>query len=225
MRRPILIFTTIAVLTSCWALVSPAVSTRPLDANQSNPRSALDWYHSGLRYEALGMHEEEIEAYSRAIHLDPLLFQAFVNRGNAYLELGQLELALADMNRAVELNPKDSLSFYGRGQVRTKMRDFESAAANYSRAIELDPNQAVFFHSRGHAFEKSGRFEAAENDFMALTKLAPLDAEGWANLALMQAKQNKLSESKRSLRRCLRLMPNHEKCRRLRSLLKLTPNG
>lgn len=88
-----------------------------------------------------------ISDLTKAIELDPSLFDAYLARGDAYREVVALELALADYNRALELNPNSAAALVGRGQTKSiwpaYMEDFAQAQLDFARAIELDPSNSA----------------------------------------------------------------------------------
>ncbi|MDX3415440.1 tetratricopeptide repeat protein [Streptomyces sp. enrichment culture] len=49
--------------------------------------------------------QEALDAYDRALALDPGYASAYASRGVAHHRLGHLDQALADLDRALELNP------------------------------------------------------------------------------------------------------------------------
>ena len=65
-----------------------------------------------------GGREPVIDAYTKAIELNPNYVSAYNNRGTAKSQLGRHEEALADYDRAIELNPTLAETYSNRGARR-----------------------------------------------------------------------------------------------------------
>src|SRR3990167_8365577 len=63
------------------------------------------WFEKGNQHSLNKKHDSAIEAYTKAIALDPNLAQAYNNRGLAYADKGQNDRAIEDFNRAIALDP------------------------------------------------------------------------------------------------------------------------
>ena len=72
----------------------------------------------------IGQMDRAIEAYSRAIELDPNDAMAYTNRGNAHGDKGDLDLAIADYTKAIELDPNDTVGLYQSWQYSRRQRCF-----------------------------------------------------------------------------------------------------
>ena len=94
-----------------------------------NGLSAIDWFEKGVAFNDAGNHKQAIEAYSRAIELDPKYARAFIFRGIAYAFLGNYRQAIKDYDRAIELDPTHEKAFFSRG-------DAYMALGNNRRGIE-----------------------------------------------------------------------------------------
>ncbi len=85
-----------------------------------------------------GKRRKAIEAYTRAIKLDPKSAKAFVGRGVAYNELGEHKKAVKDFTKAIELDPTDSYPFEQRAAIYGNVyRDERKAAADRKAAEKL----------------------------------------------------------------------------------------
>jgi superkiller protein 3 len=62
-------------------------------------------YNLGVALKAKGQLEEAIEAYRKAIQLDPNYANAYSNLGSALYDKGQLEEAIEAYRKAIQLDP------------------------------------------------------------------------------------------------------------------------
>lgn len=91
-----------------------------------------------------------LEQYTAAIRLNSNHFDAYLNRGCAYLMLGNKNSsALEDFNTAISINPKHFLAYYNRGLTYHRFEKIDAALKDYDRTIELNPNYSSAYISRG----------------------------------------------------------------------------
>jgi len=96
-----------------------------------------------------------LEAFSRAISLEPDLSVPYFNRANLQKLRGELELAHGDYNRAIELDPSIPEYFNNRGLLIYELDDVEGARFDFEFALKLNPyfihalnNVAIWHHSQ-----------------------------------------------------------------------------
>lgn len=85
-------------------------------------------------YNKTGEHQKAIEFSNYSINADSLSYQAWANRGYAYLRLNSNALAEADIIRSLKIRPENGESFYflglihlAKGDTLSACKDFESA--------------------------------------------------------------------------------------------------
>jgi len=78
-------------------------------------RSKRKFFNRGYAFDEQGQYELSIEAYSKALELDPKYANAYNNRGWAYNNLKEYEKAMVDLNKALELDPKYANAYNNRG--------------------------------------------------------------------------------------------------------------
>lgn len=87
-----------------------------------------------------GNYQDAVEAYSKAIQLDPQFANAYYTRGNAKRELGDTVGAIADYERAIEHNPQFAAAYYNRGTAKSGSGDMEGAKDDLVKATQIDPS-------------------------------------------------------------------------------------
>jgi tetratricopeptide (TPR) repeat protein len=78
-----------------------------------------------------------VDAFSRAIGMDPNLAQAYVGRATAYVYEGNLQGAVADFNQALQIDPMLPEALYNRGVLLAQSGDAQGAVRDLQRAAEL----------------------------------------------------------------------------------------
>ena len=118
-------------------------------------------------------YEKALEAYAKALELDPEYVYAYNGRGNAYKALGEYEKAVSDYDRALELDPEYVYAYNGRGNAYKALGKYEKAVSDYDRALELDPEYVYAYNGRGNAYKALGEYERAMSDYDRALELDP----------------------------------------------------
>ena len=107
--------------------------------------SATDWFEKGYAYSKANKYQNAVNAYTRAIELNPKYAWAYSNRGFAYANLGNLNQAIADFTRAIELNPNFALAYSNRGVAYHRLGNLQQAFNDYKIAARLGDKSAQDF--------------------------------------------------------------------------------
>ena len=123
------------------AIANFTVNQTPANNRPSNSdRSAFDLFEEGNKQYNRKRYDRAIEAYTKAIEINPSDYTFYNNRGLAFYKKRDYDAAVSDFNRAVELNPSDSLTYSNRGVAFEDSGNIEQAIADYRKAVEIDPN-------------------------------------------------------------------------------------
>lgn len=101
--------------------------------NSANEKLAL-----GATYAASKRPQLAIEAYSRAIKLDPQNASAYRLRGYIYLITGKKEDAVKDLKTSVKIDSLEVWSHYNLALAYMAVKDTVNALASVKRVFELD---------------------------------------------------------------------------------------
>src|SRR5512145_2818028 len=98
------------ILTVCWGFGHVfAQSEAP-----ASPDSVADYIALGVARSLKGDPERAIEAFNRAIELQPENAEAFYYRGLAHFYLDELDQAIDDYTHALDLEPGYALAYVNR---------------------------------------------------------------------------------------------------------------
>jgi len=152
---------------------------------------------------AKGNINEARKYFNRAIELEPDYTIAFANRGYAKYNSGDAAGAIKDFNMAIKLNPALYPAYINRGRAYAQLRDYKSAINDFSYVLTKDPNNMIALTNRAYAKFYNNDMAGAENDFMLNTKLFPVNAGAWQNLAWFHSQLKKyksaISEYEKSI--------------------------
>jgi Flp pilus assembly protein TadD len=112
----------------------------------------------GFVLERQGIAEEAIEAYRKAIALDPSLASAHYNLGSSLARSGQFAEAEKHLRTAVEKQPSTQ-AYTGLGIVQRQQGMSDAAVASLQAALELDPDNAAAQSELAAVLASLGRTE------------------------------------------------------------------
>ena len=121
----------------------------------------------------LKRYEEALEAFDRALALEP---DNHVIHGNRGVVLGTLDCdveALESLDKALAGDPNNIAALNGRGGVLIRLKRYDEAMASYDRALALDPDNADALGHRGLALAKLDHFEDALAYYDHALRIAP----------------------------------------------------
>jgi tetratricopeptide (TPR) repeat protein len=78
-----------------------------------------------------------ITDYDRALHLNPRLTEAYIDRGKAYGKLNNPVSAMADFDQALDLDPKLGRAYYFRAVAYWQLGQNEQACLNLQQACKF----------------------------------------------------------------------------------------
>lgn len=133
--------------------------------------SAIDWFENGCVFVNSGNPQKAIEAFTKAIKLNPNNEKFYVFRGNAYGEAGNNSQAVKDFTKAVKLNPKYVKAYVSRGNAYLRSGSYQQAVKNYSMAVKLNPKHEEAYCYRGVAYGALGKEQQALEEFSRAIKL------------------------------------------------------
>jgi tetratricopeptide (TPR) repeat protein len=151
-------------------------------AKGAKRKEAETWFERGLEMEETGARPEEIiEAYERALELDPSSAGAAVNLGTVYFHLRQWEDAERVYKQAIHIDPSYALAHFNLGNLFDERGDRERAATHYHEALKLNPNYADAHYNLALLCQTGGDSMKAVRHWKAYLKLD--SASQWSAVA------------------------------------------
>jgi tetratricopeptide (TPR) repeat protein len=122
-----------------------------------------------------------LDAYRRALEIDPNLVPALINLANIHYARNEMAEAQALYERAISLEPGVFESHFNLGNIFHDLGCYGEAQACYRDALRLNPAYADAHFYLAVSLEKSGLSHEARMHWRAYQELAP---EGeWVHLA------------------------------------------
>jgi len=145
--------------------------------------------------------ENAIEAYKRAVELDPNLGEAYFKMGVAY-SLLEIE---AKHSGTSERLPGDPIPKEEAKEKSNSVRMFEKAVEIYKKEIAASPDDAAAYYTLGRAYNKLNKDKESEEALEKAVKLKPEDGDYQTELGAIRIKLAKYHEAIAALKKAVDL--------------------
>ena len=112
----------------------PSEYTNPAVSDETDPAY---WLDLGGLFATYGNYTAAVEAYHKALELNPNFHEAYFGLGLAYMEMKNLDQALDQINKAITLSPQIANYYYGRARVRLLAGQSGKADEDFQKAAEM----------------------------------------------------------------------------------------
>ncbi len=157
----------------------------------------------------LKRYEEAIEAYEKAIELDPKDAYAWVNKGFALDELKRYEEAIEAYEKAIELDPKNDFSWVSKGISLWQLKRYEEAIEAYEKAIELNPKNDFPWVNKGISLSELTRYEEAIEAYEKAIEINPKNAYAWINKGINLSELTRYEEAIEAHEKAIEINPKN----------------
>jgi Tfp pilus assembly protein PilF len=148
-------------------------------------QSAQDWFDKGNDLYDQGNYEGAIQAFDRAIEIDPQNAESgWYNKGNALNKLDKLDEAILAYNKAIKIEPLYADAWYNMGVALSQQDRYDEALEAYDSAIMADPlyaEDANFWYEKGNVLYKLDKFDEALMAYDSSIEIDPRHADVWYN--------------------------------------------
>ena len=140
------------------------------------------WFQRGLELEQNGSTVPEIiEAYQKALELDPKSAGAMVNLGTVYFNIRKWEESESYYRQAIEADPSYALAHFDLANLYDERGNRAKALEHYNAALGLAPNYADAHYNLALLYQGSNQPLKAVRHWTTYLKLDP--GSQWANIA------------------------------------------
>lgn len=106
-------------------------------------------------------HVRAIEAFKKAIKLDPGCVAAWILLGHAFIEMKNAGAASEMYRRAIDIHPRDYRPWHGLGKVYELLEGWSFSVYYYLKAAVIAPYTATIWSSLGHVYTRLGQYRNA----------------------------------------------------------------
>lgn len=144
------------------------------NATRINPEGLRDWHELGtVLARDLGRYNQSLEAYDRALQLDPRDGDILTGKANVLRSLGRYDEALELYEMVLQLDMQSPHSFFylakawlGKGEILRIQGKYNESFLAYDKALELDPRYPEdVWIGRGRLLDSMGRHSEAQKEY------------------------------------------------------------
>lgn len=155
----------------------------------------------GRIYTAMRERRHAIDAYHRAISLDPLYKQAYNSLVYLYRDNNSYDEALWAINKYIDLAPDEPMPYVTRGILYAYSGQLNNAIASFRKAIEIRPSGYIAYEKLGDMYMFTGDFAAADSIYRKTASLP-----GQAREAGVKFLQSRIARYRGQFKKALQLL-------------------
>jgi len=145
----------------------------------------------GVMYQTLGQFDKALQAYERALIIEPSFVPALLNIADVHRQQGQDKKGIKVLKQAIKIDAKQSASHFALGLLYVRLKDIDQALSPLKRASELADNNAHYSYVYGVALYESGQTDLAIGHLHSALKRFPANGQIKAALTGYLRKQGK----------------------------------
>jgi tetratricopeptide (TPR) repeat protein len=132
------------------------------------------WNYLGWLYNKLGKYDKAIDAFKRAIVVNPRDPFAYNNLGQAYAYQKKYEEAIPQYLKQLEINKNDRYATANLGRAYFELKQYDKAVSVLETAATVAPKEPSVFYNLGRSYAKANQGEKAEEAFKKSVDLDPV---------------------------------------------------
>ena len=169
---------------------------------------AADHGFKGEQLAGGGKIDAAIEAFRRAISIDPQYAAAHHNLGILLRRQGQFDEAIESYTRATAIQPDFVEAHYNLGNALFDLGDLDAAVASYHKALAIKPDFAQAHNNLGNALIKLGKLEDAVASYHKALAVEAEYVEAHKNLGNALQQLGQLEDAVASYHKALAINPD-----------------
>ncbi|ODS31123.1 MAG: hypothetical protein SCARUB_03769 [Candidatus Scalindua rubra] len=150
------------------------VEEKPIEKLPALGNDAEGYFNFGVETIKFGKFDLAIQAWEKAIQIDPTMVKAYNYMGRAYYTQGMMDGAISAYKKTVELEPANPETYINLGIAYRYNEEFDAAINELNKAIELNPLSALAYDEIGMALLKMQKNDEA---IAAYKNAAAIDPE------------------------------------------------
>ena len=142
--------------------------------NKMNENSSKYWYDKGIILQSQNRVEDALDAYDKAIEIEPDNEYAWYNKGHVLEDLMEFDDAIDAYIEVTRINPKNIDAWYSQSCINVyEFDDFNGAIRALNHVLKINPNHVPSLHEIGLAFSELGKIEEAIASFAKVMFIDP----------------------------------------------------
>jgi tetratricopeptide (TPR) repeat protein len=150
---------------------------------------------AGYVYKHNGERNQAVAEFSEALHRDPTVVTAYVNRGFVYNDLRKPDEAVSDFNEAISRDPHNGQAHLGLAFADLALNRNESAVKQSELAEDVLGDSKLYHTIRATAYGREGMLTKAATEYRAALKFTPDDGTLYLGLGSVYFSEQRYHES------------------------------
>jgi len=176
---------------------------------QQFPMSVVLYNIQGAILQELGQLDLSIDAYNKALAIEPNYADAHYNIGMALQRQGKLKEAIKAYNKALAIKPDNAEAYNNMGIALHEQGKLEEVIEAYNKALAIKPDYAEAYYNMGGTLEEQGKLEEAIEAYNKALAIKPDYAEAYNNMGGTLKEQGKLEEAIEAYNKALAIKPDY----------------
>uniref|UniRef100_A0A7S3NPU3 UDP-N-acetylglucosamine--peptide N-acetylglucosaminyltransferase SPINDLY n=1 Tax=Aureoumbra lagunensis TaxID=44058 RepID=A0A7S3NPU3_9STRA len=178
--------------------------------NNSSSEEADRLWRRGVELHSRGETAEAVEAFRKAVRLEPRRCDLLLHLGTALQDSYQLDDAAACYRKILDqLDSKNHSALYNLGYIYEEQGKYSEAISHFKSALNLAPRDTDALVNIGNCHMQTGDLDQAISAYRAVISLNPNCAIGHYNLGSALHAQRKLSLAASHFQNTIALEPNY----------------
>nr|WP_319392998.1 tetratricopeptide repeat protein [uncultured Desulfobacter sp.] len=162
----------------------------------------------GQAFEAQGMGQEALTAYSHVLEDKPVIYPALHAYARLASNQGQVKRALEKINELSNHNTNPAF-YYAGAKICLGLKDYAQGQAYIDKAMETNDMSGPFFILQAELFKKTGQDGGVEQILNECTTTQPQFIEGWLQRSAHYVEKQRIADAAQVLERALKYFPDH----------------
>ena len=181
------------------------------DIEQMKDKTYLDYFILGNTYDNQKEYIKAIQAYQKAIKLNPKYSDAYYNLGIMYVNEGQYDKAIEVYQKAIELNPKNDMAYNNMGIAYESNNEHIKAIQSYQKAIKLNPKYSDAYYNLGIVYGKEDEYDKAIEVYQRAIELNPKNDKAYNNIGVIYKNKEEYDKAIEAHQKAIELNPKNDK--------------
>ncbi len=143
------------------------------------------YYKLGIDTIKKGNFDLALQAWNKAIEIDPLMVKAYNYLGRAYYTRGMMDEAIVAYQKVLELAPEDPKGYINLGIAFRYNEMYDESLEVLQKAIEINPISAIAYDEIGSALLKKEKYDEAIEAYKNAVAIDPKFPQPHNNLGVV----------------------------------------
>jgi tetratricopeptide (TPR) repeat protein len=145
----------------------------------------LTHFNSGVTFYNQKEFSKAIQAYQKAIELDPSYVEAYNNLGIVYQTMGDAKSAIGAYQKSTEINTRYEKGYNNLGLLFLLEGRYEEALEAFQKTLAINSNHIGTYINLGILFKQKGQWDNAIESYQKALTIDPHHRETHYNMALL----------------------------------------